>query len=320
MALSAADPYYRAETVPPSINALGRRLCAGFSRPPAAFGAKGNLVHYSGYHRSRRWILSSRDSRHGASDYSVRQQLDQGGDDNWVCAFDFTPGEWGSKRNRELMAVITRRVYEAAKRRDPRLAALREFAGTLDGRTVATFNCADGSTKSPFDASHLDHVHGSFWRSRSAQDHTGIAEIIMGEDDDMAFDDEARRWLEICVQTLAAQVVDSDTITGIRWHGQPPQNYPNHLRNRLNALATAAVASAQREQDMLTAIAALAQGGGSVDVGVILTRIDARTADVTGVLADQAAEIDRLQQLVAELRAAQAAAARAEAEALDGTG
>ncbi len=82
------------------------------------------------------------------------------------------------------------RVYDAAKARDPRLAGLREFAGTIDGVNVITFNCADGSLKSPFDRSHLDHTHGSFWRSRAGNDHTGILQVLLGKDDDMAFLDD----------------------------------------------------------------------------------------------------------------------------------
>jgi hypothetical protein len=183
MALSPTDPAYRAEVVPNSVDVLGKRLCVAYQRPAAAFGAKGNLTHYSGYHRSRRWILNSPDSRYGERDYSVLRDLDRGGDEDWVSAFDFTPGEWGSRRNRELMVELTGRVYAAAKARDPRVSVLREFSGTLDGKTVVTFNCADGSLKSPFDSSHLDHGHGSFWRARAADDHSGLLAVLIGGDD-----------------------------------------------------------------------------------------------------------------------------------------
>lgn len=180
MPLNVTDRWYRAETTPPTISRLGVGLCRAYNRPSGAFGAKGNLVHRSGYHRSRAWILHSPDSRHGARDGSVRQPLDQGGSDDDVSAFDFTPADWGSPRNRQLMAELTRRVFTAAKARDPRLSNLREFAGTLDGKTVITFNCADGSLKDPFDSSHLDHVHGSLWRSRAAADHAGILHVLLG--------------------------------------------------------------------------------------------------------------------------------------------
>lgn len=180
MPLSPSDPYYVAEVTPASIAAMERPLCSAYRVGLDAFGAKGNLVHYSGYHRSRQWILNSPDSRYRSSDYSVTQSLDKSGDQRWVSAFDFTPGSWGTQDNRNRMIVITKRVRAAARARDPRLANLREFAGTEDGRNVVTFNCSDGSAKSPFDSSHLDHVHGSFWRSRAANDHTGIVEVMLG--------------------------------------------------------------------------------------------------------------------------------------------
>lgn len=181
MPLNPEDPYYQAEETPSSIKALGVGLCAAYRRPAAAFGAKGNKIHLYGYHRSRRWILNSPDSRYGSRDYSVIRILDQGGDPDLISAFDFTPGEWGTKQNRTLMVEITTRVYEAAKARDPRLFALREFAGTIDGKTVITFNCADGSLKDPFDSTHLDHGHGSIWRSYAAANHSGILAVMLGE-------------------------------------------------------------------------------------------------------------------------------------------
>lgn len=251
MPLNPADPAYIAEVTPASIAAMERPLCSAFKVGLEAFGAKGNLVHYSGYHRSRQWILNSRDSRYGSSDYSVTQALDKSGDQRWISAFDFTPGAWGTPDNRARMRQITGRVHAAAKARDPRLANLREFAGTLDGKNVNTFNCSDGSLKSPFDSSHLDHVHGSFWRGRAANDHSGIVEVMLGdlmEEPDMTPDQDQRlknveQWL---VHFLAGEV------TGVWPHstGVVPKMVPNE---KLNALAgggvdPAAVAALVAEQ------------------------------------------------------------------------
>lgn len=195
MALNPTDRYYRAEVVPSSIDDLGEGLCEAYDRPPEAFGAKGNLVHTYGYHRSRAWILNSPDSRYGVNDYSVRHANDKLGDSDSVSAFDFVPAEWGTKRNRQLMVEITTRVYVAAKARDPRLYALREFAGTIDGKTVITFNCADGSLKNPFDSSHVDHGHGSFWRRYAADHHGGVLAVMLGEEGIMLTNDDlARMW------------------------------------------------------------------------------------------------------------------------------
>lgn len=188
MPISTSDPYYRAEFVPASIDAISLPLRNAYGVGADAFGAKGNEYHDSGYHRSRRWVLLSADSAYGANDYSVRQSRDDGGHDDAVSAFDFTPGAWGTQDNRAKMTAITKRVRAAARANDPRLATLREFAGTEDGTHVVTFYCQGGVDKTPFDSSHLDHVHGSFWRDTNENDHQGIVDVMLGirGDEDMS--------------------------------------------------------------------------------------------------------------------------------------
>jgi len=185
MPINMNSPYIRAEVVPQSINDMGTRLKAHYGVGADSFGSKGNEYHDYGYHRSRKWILLDPDSRYGTSDYSVQTSRDNGGDEDWNRAFDFVPGVWGTQENRRRMIEITTRVYNAAKARDPRLKNMREFAGTLDGKNVITFNCADGSHKSPFDITHLDHCHGSMYTDTADADHNGIVDIMLGEDDDM---------------------------------------------------------------------------------------------------------------------------------------
>jgi hypothetical protein len=184
MAISASDPRYRTELEPPEILAMRAPLCAAYSRPASAFGCKGNLVHSSGYHRSFNWITQSPDSRFQWNDYSITQALDNTNLDRNACsAADFVPGEWGSRDNRLRVAAITGRLLAAAQRRDPAMAALREFAGTLNGTAVVTYDLGRNAFKSPFDSSHLDHVHLSFWRSRARSDHAGLVRIMLGDDD-----------------------------------------------------------------------------------------------------------------------------------------
>lgn len=287
MAISALDPYYRAETTPVSVYRIGAALCAAYNQPADAFGAKGNLVHASGYHRSRAWILSSPDSRHGDDDYSVLKPLDQGGSDNDVSAFDFTPGVWGTAENRRRMAEITNRVYVAAKAGDRRLSNLREFAGTLDGRTVITFNCADGSLRAAFDSSHLDHVHGSFWRSRAANDHTGIAEIMLGAPTGvfMALTEQQQQDLWEWVALL----VDPDT---------PPAGRPGDRFHFPPTLMMAAklVPALQAQITVLTKTVdgiavAIATGGGNADTAAILARLDALQATLIAEIRDAVADL-----------------------------
>lgn len=188
MPISMSDPFVRAEVVPPAISAMRAPLCTHYNVPNTNFGDRGNEYHSSGYHRSRRWVLLSPDSRYGTRDYSVQNSLDHSGDENWISAFDFTPAVWGTARNRATMVEITNRVLDAARRNDSRLSSLREFAGTIDGRTVITFSCQGGGPRTPFDSTHLDHVHGSFWRGRADDNHQGILDVMLGttsEDDDM---------------------------------------------------------------------------------------------------------------------------------------
>jgi len=78
------------------------------------------------------------------------------------------------------MMDMTRRVRQAAIMHHPALQAVREFAGTMDGVRVIRFRCADGVEVSPFDSSHLDHAHLSFWRSRVHRDHSQLFQIMTG--------------------------------------------------------------------------------------------------------------------------------------------
>jgi hypothetical protein len=180
VAISTNDRFYKAEFTPASIDAMAAPLRAAYGVGADAFGSKGNTDHDGGYHRSRRWVLLSPDSDNGASDYSVQLAADRGGNEDAVSAFDFTPGEWGSPDNRAKMMVLTKRLRAAARALDRRLADLREIAGTEDGENVVTFFAQGGVDKDPFNSSHLDHVHGSFWRSRNENNHQGIVEVMLG--------------------------------------------------------------------------------------------------------------------------------------------
>jgi len=189
MPLDPGDPYYLAEDISPTIAAMEHPLCDAFGVGLGNFGSKGNLTHYSGYHRSRNWILHSPDSRWGSSDYSVQLSADNGDHDDDVSAFDFTPGVWGSSDNRAKMLLLTQRLLTACQNHDPRVANLREFAGTLNGTSVVTWDCSRNAFKTPFDSSHLDHIHGSIYRSKTRADHSGIVAVLLGDidegDDDM---------------------------------------------------------------------------------------------------------------------------------------
>lgn len=176
--LDMSDPYLEAEQQPPSIMALGNRLKSAYGVGADNFGCKGNSYHYNGFHRSRNYLLGPNGP---GPDYSTSGSKNQGGDGDNCCAFDFTPGEWGTSDNRAKMIELTGRLRAAARANDPRLAAYYEFAGTEDGVHVVTFYAQGGQDKTPFDSSHLDHIHGSKYRSMSDHDDTGLGDVMLGK-------------------------------------------------------------------------------------------------------------------------------------------
>lgn len=188
MPINMNDPRVQAEKAPQAIVDLGTRLKRAYGVGPDAFGVKGNEYHASGFHRSRNWIYFSPDSAYGTRDYSVQGTRNHGGDPDNDCAFDFTPGTWGTADNRAKMIVLTKRLRAAARRHDPRLANWFEFAGTEDGVNVVTFYAQGGEAKTPFDKSHLDHIHGSKYRDNAEANDTGLGDIMLGldEEEDMS--------------------------------------------------------------------------------------------------------------------------------------
>ncbi len=265
MPLDPGDPYYRAELISPTIAAMEHPLCDAFGVGLGNFGSKGNENHLSGYHRSRNWILHSPDSAHGSGDYSVQLGLDRGNNDD-VAAFDFTPGVWGSSDNRAKMKVITRRVIEAMQAHDPRVANLREFAGTLDGSHVVTYDQSRNAFKTPFDSSHLDHGHGSIYRSKTRADHSGIVAVMLGED--MAWTDQL--------------VADTAYTLGI----VPNNPHPLHVR-----LAGLEASVADLKIQLLAISAALANlTPGNVDQAAVLAVLQSPEGQAALVQAANTAE------------------------------
>ncbi len=122
------EPVWATEVEPPAIRALGNAVALALQLPADAIGIKGNAVHFYGYHRSRHWILTSAYSSDGADDYSIQTARDKGGDPNWLCALDITPGDG------ELMITLSERLDAAL--RAGKLPKVREFFGNVDGNKV----------------------------------------------------------------------------------------------------------------------------------------------------------------------------------------
>jgi hypothetical protein len=126
-------------------------------------GIVGNTAHHSGYHRSRNVLLSSGHT----SDYSIQAAADKRGPGDACSGLDVS---WPF----EYMRLVTGRMVEACADSDPRVYALREIIGTIDGKNVCGYNrVASGSgTRSKVgfvasgfaDSSHLWHNHFSILR------------------------------------------------------------------------------------------------------------------------------------------------------------
>ncbi len=124
-------------------------------------GIVGNDRHRSGYHRSRNWLVAN---GHDA-DYSIQAADDRIGPGFACSALDVSFPT-------SLMKLYTTRMVKACEANDPRLYALREVLGTMDGSTVVGYNrVATGSgTRSKVgrvsssDTSHLWHMHFSILR------------------------------------------------------------------------------------------------------------------------------------------------------------
>lgn len=123
-------------------------------------GIIGNTAHKTGYHRSRKRLL---DTGH-TNDYSIQASEDKQGPAGACCGLDVSLPPAEMKRH-------TARMIKACQDNDPRLKALREVLGTVNGTTVTGYNrVATGSgSRSKVglvsaDSSHLWHMHFSILR------------------------------------------------------------------------------------------------------------------------------------------------------------
>lgn len=125
-------------------------------RPVSSWRLGGIYAHKPGYHSSR-----EENQANWPGNYSIQLSLDQRGPDDKAAAIDYTMSDSEMRRRTGYLA-------EAAERDDPRLAALREFYGTLNSRTVygRIKDSRTGSWQaSSADSSHLWHLHLSFFRA-----------------------------------------------------------------------------------------------------------------------------------------------------------
>jgi hypothetical protein len=125
-------------------------------------GIIGDRAHAYGYHRARAVLPRS--------DYSVQVASDTRGDGWAASALDVSLPP-------EHMKLVTGRLIAAAKGRDTRLRAVREFCGTTNGTVTHGYDLHSGrESLGEWDNSHLWHVHLSIYR-QFANDAAALAPI-----------------------------------------------------------------------------------------------------------------------------------------------
>jgi hypothetical protein len=134
-------------------------------------GIVGDVAHSFGYHLARRDLPTT--------DYSVQLPKDKLGPGDAASALDVSLPP-------DLMIACTQRLLTAARQRDPRLRALREFCGTTDGQHTHPYDLSNGQDGplDSWDSSHLTHIHLSFYReyADNTQALAPIAEVFTGEE------------------------------------------------------------------------------------------------------------------------------------------
>lgn len=157
-----------AEYAPPNLVSIANAVRGHYALPWSAIGMKGDASHTYGYHRSRNWVNTLGGK---SGDYSVQLDLDRsGGGEDWVSALDVS-------LDTARLKVATTRVMAALQRKDPAVSDVREVFGTTDGKTVTGWDAAKNRLTTS-DASHLFHLHVSFYRSKADVDHSGLLRVL----------------------------------------------------------------------------------------------------------------------------------------------
>lgn len=128
----------------------------------------GGYVHKPGFHSSVEDNLED-----WPDNYSIREAINRREPRDVGRALDITLSDAD-------MRTLTRRLAWAVETDDPRLEGLREFFGTIDGRTVFGRSRRGPDTawyESTADSSHLWHIHLSFF-TPFADDWAALAGLV----------------------------------------------------------------------------------------------------------------------------------------------
>ncbi|WP_375425999.1 peptidoglycan-binding protein [uncultured Friedmanniella sp.] len=144
---------------PKELGELYQKLHDGVPRTKNG-GVVGDARHVAGggYHISRALLLD-----HGQKgDYSIQQARDKRGDEDAASALDWT---FLDQTGDQGIRYWSGRLMTVCRAEDPRVVAvLREWFGTIDGRTVTGYSPFRKRIVTSSDKSHLFHIHHSIWR------------------------------------------------------------------------------------------------------------------------------------------------------------
>jgi len=164
---------WHAEFQPPELARLCQRLRSFYGVGPLYIGSKGDERHLRGYHRSARWIHTSRFCTNRT--YSVTETPGNRtpGDENWLCAIDMTIPR------AQLISACAR--LDTAVRAG-RLEKITEWYGNDDGDTRVDGYDNIRNVVAISDDSHLWHLHLSLDRDRVDRNHDDLYVILTGGD------------------------------------------------------------------------------------------------------------------------------------------
>jgi len=142
-----------------------------------------------GYHASRK-----ENKANWPNDYSIQDSEDQGGDDDWCAAIDWTFPDAQAGNYATINKYSNRLMASGKDMNDDRLNNLREFFGNTD-QDVKTegwdYRYAVSSTSS--DNTHAWHIHISFDRKWANDRPTMDRLIIVLQGDDVALSADQTR-------------------------------------------------------------------------------------------------------------------------------
>ncbi|WP_375502387.1 peptidoglycan-binding protein [uncultured Jatrophihabitans sp.] len=141
---------------------------------PASYvfsGVSGDARHSFGYHVDPDELP--------AADYSVVTKRDRQG----ARVNPRSASAWDLSFHQRDMTLVTNRLLQAAKSRDPRMVGVREFCGTRNGRDTYPWDLHTNSCEgiNSWDDSHLWHVHISFYRDATAKQIQAVVSVICGK-------------------------------------------------------------------------------------------------------------------------------------------